>query len=115
MGGAQERTISADELDQRRIVPIPRCENNGQGQALTQNGEEGTSPVGEDRHEGESGLSPGEQWMERSYTATYLPLLPRVKANFPTKVGWNVRQNSCSIQSLPVGTQLPRNQPGTLS
>lgn len=38
MGGAQERTISADELDQRRIVTIPRCENNGQGQALTQNG-----------------------------------------------------------------------------
>ena len=81
----------------------------------SQNGEEGTRPVGEDRHEGESGLSPSEQSMERSYTATYLPLLPRVKANFPTKVGWNVRQNSCSIQSLPVGTQLPRNQPGTLS
>ena len=50
----QEQTVSADKLDQRRIVPVTGCEGVSGLRAHTDR-EEVTRPVGEDGHEGESG------------------------------------------------------------
>ena len=48
---SQEQTISADKLDQRRVVPDAGCKGSFRTMRIHTDGMEVTSPVGEDGHE----------------------------------------------------------------